>query len=275
MTLQLSPASIDLTVVLPCFNEQDCVAELTDELIAALDPHCLSYELLFVNDASTDSTADVLWQLQAERPCVRIVTHTINSGESAAQATGFRYARGRTIVTMDSDRQNDPADLPAFFDALERADVVCGVRSRREDDWVRRLSTRLANGFRNRLTGDRIADAGCTYRAFARDVVSELPVFNGMHRFLPTLLRWQGYTVVEIETNHRARTTGSSKYGVGNRLFRGIRDCLAMRWWKQRVVVARRTLVESDALRDLPLTPTARTNTSSTARPADPQVQAR
>ncbi len=153
--------------------------------------------------------------------------------------------RGSVIITIDGDQQNDPADIPALLKALESADAVCGVRRKREDDWVKRISSRVANRFRNRVTGDTISDAGCTFRALKADTLREIPVFNGMHRFLPTLLRLQGYKVVEILVNHRPRTRGESKYGIGNRMFRGLIDCFAIRWWRRRCVPANRAFPDN------------------------------
>jgi dolichol-phosphate mannosyltransferase len=141
---------------------------------------------------------------------------------------------------MDADGQNDPESIPELLAALPGFDCVAGVRRRREDNWVKRVSSKIANGFRNAITGDRISDSGCTFRALRREALAEVPVFNGMHRFLPSLLRFQGYRVTEIAVRHRPRTTGVSKYGVGNRLFRGIRDCFAMRWYRRRAVPGRR-----------------------------------
>jgi len=230
----------DITVVLPCFNEQDCAERLTTEICAVLEGLGRSFEVLYVNDASTDQTAAILERLSASDPRVRVVHHAVNSGESASTATGFQQARGQILITMDSDEQNDPSSIPDLLAALEGHDVVCGVRIRREDDWVKRISSRIGNGFRNLITGDRVADAGCTFRALRRQAVAELPVFNGMHRFLPTLLRFQGYRITEIPVRHRPRTTGVSKYGIGNRMWRGILDCFAMRWWRRRVVPGRR-----------------------------------
>jgi glycosyltransferase involved in cell wall biosynthesis len=190
-----------------------------------------------VDDCSTDGSLAVLKALRAERSNLRIVRHRINSGESAGEATGFAHARGDTIITIDADQQNDPADIPRLLAGLKPGvDCVCGVRRKREDDWLKRVSSRIANGFRNAVTGDRIADAGCTYRAIRRAAVREIPVFNGMHRFLPTMLRCQGYGVVEIPVNHRPRTRGLSKYGLHNRLWRGLKDCFAMRWYRLRAL---------------------------------------
>jgi dolichol-phosphate mannosyltransferase len=226
----------ELSVILPCYNEEGNLEPLTHELVSTLEKLDRPYEVIFVDDASRDGSDRVLAQLGHRYPELRVVRHRINSGESAAQASGFRVARGEILVTMDSDQQNDPGDIPALLAALERCDVVSGVRARREDDWLRRVSSKLANAFRNWLTGDRVTDAGCTFRALRREVALEMPVFNGMHRFLPTLARYQGFRVSEIPVNHRPRVAGVSKYGVGNRLVRGITDCVAMRWWKRRAV---------------------------------------
>ncbi len=230
-------SNVDVSVVMPVFNEEDNLGPLVNELEEVLRKTGRSFEVICVNDCSTDNSLAVIQELQKTRPFLRVVNHRVNSGESAAGATGFENARGGIIITIDADQQNDPADIPALLDALkDDVDAVCGVRRKREDDWVRRLSSRVANGFRNWMTGDRIADAGCTYRALRRSALHEIPVFNGMHRFLPTLLRLQGYKAVEILVNHRPRTRGTSKYGVGNRMWRGIVDCFAMRWFRARCV---------------------------------------
>jgi dolichol-phosphate mannosyltransferase len=236
--------TIDLSVVIPVYNEQENLEPLIAELEQVLCRLRRTYEILCIDDKSTDQSLQKLTALQQSRPALRVVQHTINSGESAGQATGFAFARGEVVITMDADQQNDPADIPALLNALENdIAAVCGVRRIREDDGIRRLSSKIANRFRNAITGDRIADAGCTFRALRRSALRELPVFNGMHRFLPTMLRLQGYRVVEIPVNHRQRTRGTSKYGVGNRLFRGIADCIAMRWFRRRCIRAERVIL--------------------------------
>jgi len=234
-------ATPDLSVVIPVFNEEENLAPLIEELEGVLEELGRRFEVICVDDSSTDRSAAVLEELRRTRPWLKLVRHTINSGESAAQATGFHHARGRIVITMDADLQHDPRDIPRLLDALV-GDVaaVCGVRRRREDNWVRRLSSRIANGFRNLVTGDRISDAGCTLRAIRREALRELPVFNGLHRFLPTILRLQGYRVEEIPINHRPRMKGESKYGIGNRAWRGLVDCFAMRWFRRRCVPAQR-----------------------------------
>jgi len=232
---------VDLSVVVPVFNEEDNVIPLFKEISAAIEPLNKTYEVIYVDDKSTDKSVEVLRTLKKEFPQVRILRHGINSGESAASLTGMAHAYGDVIITMDADLQNDPVDIPNLLDHL-KGDVVavCGVRRKREDDWVKRMSSRIANAFRNSVTGDRIADAGCTYRVLKRAALHDVPVFNGLHRFLPTILRMQGYQVEELLVNHRPRTAGVSKYGVGNRAWRGVVDCVAMRWLKRRSVSALR-----------------------------------
>jgi len=235
----------ELSVVIPIYNEEDNIEPLLEELFPILRNTGKTFEVLCVDDASSDKSLSVLNGQKKKFPELRIIRHTINSGESAAGATGFANAEGRVIITIDGDQQNDPADIPALLKTLEGADAVCGVRRKREDDWVKRISSRVANRFRNRVTGDTISDAGCTFRALKAETLREIPVFNGMHRFLPTLLRLQGYKVVEILVNHRPRTRGKSKYGIGNRMFRGFIDCFAIRWWRRRCVPANRTSTDN------------------------------
>jgi len=227
---------IDLSIVIPMYNEEENIGPLLQELFPILKSTGRKFEVLCIDDASTDKSFSVLEKQKKKYDELRIIRHRLNAGESAAGATGFAHARGDVIITMDGDQQNDPADIPQFLMALEDTDAVCGVRRKREDDWVKRISSRIANSFRNMVTGDNISDAGCTFRALRKTALREIPVFNGMHRFLPTLLRLQGYNVKEILVNHRPRTRGKSKYGIGNRMLRGLVDCIAMRWWRRRCV---------------------------------------
>ena len=229
-----------ISVVIPVYNEEDNLEPLLDELFPVLYRTGSAFEVICVDDASTDDSLAVLLKLKQKFAELRIIQHRLNCGESAGQASGFANARGAWIVTLDADQQNDPADIPALLAASQNADAVCGIRQKREDDWIKRISSRIANGFRNWVTQDVIADAGCTFRAIKRDALREIPVFNGMHRFLPTLLRLQGFKVVEISVNHRPRTRGESKYGVGNRAFRGLIDCFAILWLRKRCFPANR-----------------------------------
>jgi dolichol-phosphate mannosyltransferase len=241
--MNATPAVV--SVVLPVFNERDNLGPLLAEIATALRAAGRAFEVLAVDDASTDDSVAVLQKLQAAHAELRILRHRRNCGQSAAYAAGFACARGDVVVTLDADGQNDPHDIPALLEALRPGvDCVTGIRRQRQDSGVKKLSSRIANAYRNWITGDRVTDAGCTFRAVRRPALREVPVFNGLHRFLPTILRRQGFTVVEIPVNHRPRTRGVSKYGVGNRLWRGIRDCFAMRWYAARAIPADRLLPE-------------------------------
>jgi uncharacterized membrane protein YdjX (TVP38/TMEM64 family) len=243
------PDALDISVVIPVFNEEDNLETLANELEPVLKKLGRSYEVIFVNDCSTDSSPQILEAMSKARPGFRYISHRINCGESAAQASGFSVAKGEIIITMDADGQNDPADIPNLLAQLtDEMDCVCGVRRKRIDSWLKRVSSRTANRWRAGILGDSISDAGCTYRVIRRRAVREVLVFNGMHRFLPTMLRMQGFKVTELLINHRARMAGVSKYGLNNRLWRGIRDIFAMRWYAKRVLPGRRLVGEGPSV---------------------------
>jgi dolichol-phosphate mannosyltransferase len=231
------------SIVIPVYNEAENIEPMVREIQAAFRDRPEAYEVIFVDDASSDDSPAVLRRLTSETGgLVRSLRHRRNFGQSAAVATGFRAARGEWIGTLDGDGQNDPADLPRMLDEACRLQVDCvtGVRARRQDSALRRISSRVGNGFRNWATGDRVTDSACGVRVVRAACVRELPVFNGLHRFMPTLLRTKGYRVVETAVNHRPRLRGVSKYGVHNRLWRGIRDCFGVRWLAARALPADR-----------------------------------
>lgn len=229
-------ATPKISVVLPIYNEEGNLEPLILEIAKVLEPLQTPFEILCVDDGSQDNSVSKLKELAKADPRVIVICHLRNFGQSAAQATGFYYAKGKIIMTLDSDGQNNPADLPNMLELLEKEnyDCVCGARVKRQDNWIRRLSSRIANRVRNWLTGDKIQDSGCNLRVIRKSALLEIPMFNGTHRFLPTLLRYKGKRVFEISVNHRPRTWGKTKYGIGNRAWRGLMDCLAMRWWKKR-----------------------------------------
>jgi glycosyltransferase involved in cell wall biosynthesis len=224
-----------LSLVVPAFNEAENLPELVDEIRAALGPGGLDWELVIVDDGSTDATLETLRRLQRGEPRLRVLRHRRNAGQSAALALGFRHARAPIVVTLDADLQNDPADIPLLLAELDRGfDVVSGVRVDRHDRWVRRASSRIANAVRNWATDERITDVGCSLKAYRAEFLEHLPMFTGMHRFLPTLVRWQGARVAEVPVRHRGRRHGVGKYGIGNRLFRALADLVAVRWMRTR-----------------------------------------
>ena len=227
----------ELSVVIPCHNEAENLRPLLAALHSAIDPLALNYEVVITDDGSSDDSWHVLQELGASDPRLRVQRFTVNCGESAASWAGMQVARGRYIVTLDADLQNDPKDLPAMMKALRNFDCVCGTRveSRGEgDSWIRIASSRIANWVRNKLSGENISDAGCTYRVFKRECISRIKFFNGAHRFLPTLIKLEGFTVTEIPVSNNPRRAGQSHYGVWNRLFKSFRDLLAVRWMKSR-----------------------------------------
>ena len=239
------PQDPSISVVLPCFNEAGSIGPLLDEFRAVLDPMAMPYEIIVVDDGSTDDSVARLEALTRTTPHLVVLRHTRNLGQSAAILSGYARARGEVVVTMDADGQNDPADLPAMFGLLEDSDAVCGVRKGRRDPGMKRFSSRVANAVRGWVLGDGIHDAGCTFRAIRRHCLVQLPPFRGLHRFIPTVLRIHGHRIVEMPVNHRPRTSGQSKYGVGNRLWVGIADMLAMRWYRGRHIPPDRLSKES------------------------------
>jgi dolichol-phosphate mannosyltransferase len=226
----------EISLVIPAYNEAENLPVLADEIRQALGPTRWSYEVLFIDDGSTDDSPRILQRLEAGDPSLRALRLARNSGQSAALAAGFRHARGRIVVTLDADLQNDPADIPQLLEALEDNDVelVSGVRADRQDTWLRRLSSRIANRVRGGVLHDGITDVGCSLKAYRRDALDDLPQFTGMHRFLPALVQLRGGRVMELPVHHRARMHGQPKYNVRNRLWRGIADLMAVRWMQKR-----------------------------------------
>jgi dolichol-phosphate mannosyltransferase len=227
-----------LSLVIPCYNEEGNLRALFEAISAALDPVKISYEVIVTDDCSKDNSWKLLKEFAAKDSRIRPQRFAFNCGESAASWAGMKRSIGRYIVTLDADLQNDPKDLPAFLKALEQFDCVCGTRVKTRgqgDNFVRIASSRIANSVRNKLSGEKISDAGCTYRAFKRECISDLKFFKGMHRFLPTLIKMEGFTVTEITVSNNPRFAGQSNYGVWNRLFASFYDLLAVRWMKKRM----------------------------------------
>ena len=227
---------LDLSVVIPVYNEEENLPLLWPELRDVLEPMGVSFEVVFVDDGSSDRSAEIIRGLRETDRRIRLVRLKANTGESAATDAGFKSARGRRVVTMDADLQNDPHDIPMLVGHLERWDAVTGWRVTRDDPLVRQLSSRIANRIRNVVSDENIQDSGCTFRAFRRECLRSLVLYRGFHRFIPTLLRMRGYRVLEVPVNHRPRRFGQSKYGIGNRAFAAFKDLLVVRWMKKRIL---------------------------------------
>jgi glycosyltransferase involved in cell wall biosynthesis len=211
---------------------------LIQAIRTAVEPLQLAYEVVITDDCSKDRSWEILKELATADPRIRVQRFKTNCGESAASFAGLKAARGKYLFTLDADLQNDPKDLPKFLEALKHHDCVCGTRVKvrgEGDHFIRVASSRIANWVRNWLSGEQISDAGCTYRAFKRECIGNLKFFKGMHRFLPTLFKLEGFTVTEIEVSNNPRFAGQSNYGVWNRLFASFYDLLAVRWMKKRM----------------------------------------
>jgi len=226
-----------ISLIIPCNNEERNLRPLVAAIQSAIEPLALAYEIIITDDASQDDSWEIIKRLAAGDPRIRGQRLASNCGQSAAIWAGIKAAHGRYLVTMDADLQNDPADLPKFIEALKRFDCVCGTRIQSRslgDNFTKRASSRIANWVRNTVSGDTMSDIACCFRAFRRECVEDLRFFQGMHRLLPMLLRMEGYTVSEIAVTHRPRLSGSTHYGIWDRLWPALHDLMAVCWMKKR-----------------------------------------
>jgi dolichol-phosphate mannosyltransferase len=226
--------NLDLSIIVPIKNERDNIEPLIKGISAALEPLGKGYEILYVDDGSTDGSFDVLQQLRTAYPALRVIKFDRNYGQTAATDAGCRHAVGDVIVTMDGDLQNDPADIPLLLDELQEAELVCGYRRKRRDTFFRLLQSRIANAVRNWVTRDDTIDTGCSLKAFRRQCFERIKLYEGMHRFLPTLFKMEGYRVRQVPVRHHARARGITKYSMWNRLFKALKDLFAVRWMQSR-----------------------------------------
>lgn len=225
---------------MPVRNEEDNILPLLAEIHAALESR-LEFEVIYVDDGSEDASLGVLREALARYPRLRVLSHGLSYGQSAALASGVRAARGEWIATLDGDGQNDPGDLPKLLTARDDAarpanlQLVGGCRRARRDNWLKRWSSRVANGVRSRLLGDATPDTGCGLKLIARAAYLELPFFDHMHRFLPALVQRNGGATLSVDVSHRPRTRGRSNYGLHNRLWAGIVDLAGVLWLRRRM----------------------------------------
>jgi dolichol-phosphate mannosyltransferase len=224
----------EISVVIPVYNEQENVKPLIAELHEVLQGIQEASEIIFVDDGSRDRSFALLKEAASRDPRIRVIRFRKNAGQTAAFDAGFKAAQGTIIVTMDADLQNDPHDIPRLLEKIGRFDVVCGWRHKRNDPWIRIISSKIANFVRNKLSEEEIVDTGCSLKAFRRECVQHMKLFNGMHRFFPTLAKMEGFTVTQVKVNHRPRKFGTTKYNVTNRMVRAFADLLAVRWMKKR-----------------------------------------
>ena len=227
---------IEISVVVPVYNEEGNLPVLIPALVEVLKNLGRSYEMIFVDDGSSDESRRILKEMASEHASLRILRFKENRGLSTALVAGMREARGEIIVTLDSDLQNDPADIPRLLEYLDRYDMATGWRQKREDTWLKKISSKIGNLVRNWVSDENIQDSACTLRAFKKECIQEIPVFNGMHRFLSTLVKMRGFGIIEVPVAHHPRRFGKSKYNIRNRMVRSFIDLLAVRWMKRRTI---------------------------------------
>ena len=233
---QTNLETIEISIVVPVYNEKENLVLLDQEITKSIKPLNKSYEVILVDDGSMDGSSELIRTLQEKNSTIRLIRFGHNHGQTAAFAAGFDKARGDIIVTMDADLQNSPSDIPLLLTAIKDYDVVCGWRHKRNDPWIKKISSKVANSVRNSLSDESIADTGCSLKAFRRECFKDIKLYNGMHRFFPTLMKMEGFSVTQVKVGHYPRIHGHSKYNIRNRLFASFKDLLAIRWMKKRQI---------------------------------------
>lgn len=226
----------EVSIVIPIKNEAENIEPLAEELTTVLGRQSWSWECIWVDDGSTDQSLSILQRLAKADPRHRYISFEHNAGQSAAFWAGFKESKGAILATIDGDGQNDPADIPRLVEMIHsgQTDMANGYRVKRQDRFLRKLASRIANGFRNLITGKTVGDVGCSTRAFRRECVAYLPKFAGMHRFLPTLVAMQGFRLIETPVSHRPRLRGHTKYSINDRLWVGLADTFGVLWLQKR-----------------------------------------
>ncbi|MCE5319146.1 MAG: glycosyltransferase family 2 protein [Parachlamydia sp.] len=228
--------TVTFSVVIPMKNEEGNVADLIEELHPIMAALKEPWELICIDDGSTDGTLTLLKELAKQHPWLRVVSFSRNYGQSSAFDAGFKLARGSYVITLDGDRQNDPADIPKLVQAVKDCDLVCGYRANRRDPLVKKITSFFANQVRKRVCQDGVRDTGCSLKIYRREALQKIKMFQGMHRFLPALFKIEGFKVAEVAVNHRERTRGKTNYSFMNRSFNTIADMLAVRWMRKRAL---------------------------------------
>lgn len=223
-----------ISVVIPAYNEEENIHYLVDALETVIKGLCREYDIIFIDDGSTDKTFSMLREQRKNNEHIKIIKFRRNFGQTAALSAGFNYAKGDIIISMDCDMQNDPADIPKLLEKIESEgyDVVCGWRFDRKDPILKTLFSRLANGLRRKFTGENIHDSGCTLRAYKKQAVSDLDLYGEMHRYIPAMLSWRGYRIGEVKVQHHARKYGKTKYNW-QRIVKGLLDLIVVTFWQR------------------------------------------
>lgn len=226
--------TVKYSVVIPLKNEENNITDLINELEPVMNGLNEPWELICIDDGSTDSTLPLLIDLLKHKKYLRIIIFKRNFGQSSAFDAGFKAAKGEFVITLDGDRQNDPADIPRLLDASDDADLVCGHRINRQDPLIKKITSRIANPIRNWMCKDGVHDTGCSLKVYRSSALQHIKMYNGMHRFLPALFKIEGFRVKEVPVNHRERLKGTSKYNFFNRSFNTVADLWAVSWMRKR-----------------------------------------
>jgi len=226
--------AISYSVVIPLKNEEENVCDLINELEPIMQSLQKPWELICIEDGSTDQTLAILKKIAAEKPYLRVIAFSKNFGQSSAFDAGFKAAQGEYVISLDGDRQNDPADIPKLVKAIVDCDLVCGQRVKRQDPLIKKITSRLANWIRSRVCQDGVQDTGCSLKIYRNTCLRQIKLFEGMHRFLPALFVIEGFRIKEVPVNHRERIKGVTKYNFLNRSFNTVADMLAVRWMHKR-----------------------------------------
>lgn len=222
------------SVVIPLKNEEENIVDLINELEPVMANLESDWELICVDDGSTDQTLQILNALLKEKPYLRVLVFKENYGQSSAFDAGFKAAKGQFVITLDGDRQNDPTDIPKLVKLIEDKDLVCGIRVKRKDTLTKRITSKLANFVRRNICDDGVSDTGCSLKIYRTSALKKIKMYHGMHRFLPALFKIEGFRIHETPVNHRERTKGTTKYNFLNRSFNTVADLFAVRWMKKR-----------------------------------------
>ncbi|CDZ79554.1 Undecaprenyl-phosphate 4-deoxy-4-formamido-L-arabinose transferase [Candidatus Rubidus massiliensis] len=225
---------VKYSVVVPLKNEEENIKELILEIEPVMENLNFPWELICINDGSTDLTGSILNSLAKQKPYIKVIHFNKNYGQSSAFDAGFKHAKGDFVITLDGDRQNDPKDIPSLLQHTNTFDLICGIRTKRKDTFSKRIISKIANKVRSKFCDDGVKDTGCSLKVYRRSALQKIKMFNGMHRFLPALFKIEGFSIKEIPVNHRERVKGTTKYNFWNRSFNTISDMLAVRWMKNR-----------------------------------------